>query len=121
MSSLQVRRPSVIHRVCLGKSYEGRDIELVAISSAPIEEERPEILLMAGAHPREQQPTTCLINLMDELVEGYGRDDRITRLVDSRRIWILPTLNVDGKVYDMQNGNGIAALTFCEVPMSNGP
>jgi hypothetical protein len=61
---------------------------------------------MAGIHPREQQPLICVLELLGELVEKYGKDERLTKLVNDRQIWILPVLNVDGKVYDMKHGNG---------------
>ncbi len=97
--------PDLLLRSSLGKTSEGRDIPLLRVSAAK-DEAAPEILLMAGIHPREQQPQICILELLGELVEKYGKDERITRLVDGRRIWIIPVLNVDGKVYDMKHGNG---------------
>ena len=37
-----------------------------------------------------------LLLLIQHLLEGYGLDDRITTLVDSTRIHIMPTMNPDG-------------------------
>jgi hypothetical protein len=97
--------PDLVRRFSLGKTAEGRDIPILRLSAAG-EEAHPEILLMGGIHPREQQPQICLLRLLADLVEGYGRDDRITRLLRERTVWLLPVLNVDGKVYDMKYGNG---------------
>ncbi|QQP35658.1 Carboxypeptidase Dlike, partial [Caligus rogercresseyi] len=30
------------------------------------------------------------------LLENYGRDERVTRLIDTTELWILPSLNPDG-------------------------
>jgi hypothetical protein len=107
LAELERRHPERLSRASLGKTWEGRDIPLLKVSDhAARDEDEPEILLMAGIHPREQQPQICLMNLLEELLDGYGKDERLTRLVDGREIWILPVLNVDGKVYDMKNGNG---------------
>ena len=97
--------PGLLQRSSLGKTSEGREIPLLRITAAK-DETAPEILLMAGIHPREQQPQICILELLGELVGKYGKDARITKLVDGRRIWIIPVLNVDGKVYDMKHGNG---------------
>jgi hypothetical protein len=97
--------PRILQRSSLGKTAEGREIPLLRVSGAK-DDSAPEVLLMAGIHPREQQPQICLLELLGELVEKYGKEERITELVDRRRIWIIPVLNVDGKVYDMQHGNG---------------
>jgi len=107
IAELHKAHPALLCRTSLGKTWEGRDIPLLKVSdNAAVDEDEPELLLMAGIHPREQQPQLCLMNLLEDLLAGYGKDDRLTRLVDGREIWIIPVLNVDGKVYDMKNGNG---------------
>src|SRR5437773_12371769 len=72
--------PDLLQRSSLGKSAEGRDIPLLRISAAK-GEGAPEILIMAGIHPREQQPQICILELLGELVEKYVRDGRITKHV----------------------------------------
>jgi hypothetical protein len=100
--------PGLVRVESIGRTYEGRDILAVKVS-ADVEMDdpaKPEILFMAGIHPREQPPQVALMRFMDELVTGYGHDERVTRLVDTRAIWFIPVYNVDGKVYDFANGNG---------------
>ncbi len=100
-------RPGLVHETSIGKTLEGRDIVALRISdNAGKDEDEPAVLLMAGIHPREQPAQVLLLRLVDEILEGYGRDARLTRLVDEREIWIIPCFNVDGKVYDMKHGNG---------------
>lgn len=98
--------PSLVQVRSLGKTVEGRDIPLVRLSAAPANAGVPEVLLLAGIHPREQQPPIAMAHLVDELLAGYNRDPALTRLLKERVIWVVPMFNVDGKVYDMQHGNG---------------
>jgi hypothetical protein len=103
----RTKYPNLVQEGVLGKTYEGRDIPLLRLSDdAAVNESEPEVLLMAGIHPREQQPQVCIVRLIDEMLAGYGRDERMTRLLKERQIWVIPVLNVDGKVYDMKHGNG---------------
>lgn len=97
--------PALVHETSIGKTVEGRDIVAVRISdNAAKDEDEPELLLMAGIHPREQPPQVCLIRLVDEMLAAYGKDARITKLIDEREIWVIPCFNADGKVYDFKNG-----------------
>jgi hypothetical protein len=63
-------------------------------------------MILSGIHPREQQPVIAVTRLVDKLLAGYSKDASLTKLVDERAIYIVPIFNVDGKVYDLKNGNG---------------
>lgn len=98
--------PRLVTVSSLGKTYEGRDIPVVRLSAAPGGSDTPEVMILSGIHPREQQPVIAVSHLIDKLLAGYGKDPYLTRLLDQRVIYIVPIFNVDGKVYDMQHGNG---------------
>jgi len=100
--------PALVRMQSIGKTYEGRDIMAVKITSAVDTEdpEKPEVLFMAGIHPREQAPQRGLMRFVDELITGYGTDERASRLLDTRVLWAIPVYNVDGKVYDFKFGDG---------------
>ena len=97
--------PRLFHESVLGKTSEGRTIPLLRLSvdddsgnePAP---DKPAVLLVGGVHPREQQPMLCLMWLADELLSRYGKDAVVTKLLRERDIYLVPVLNVDGKLYD---------------------
>ena len=95
------RYPRLIHETILGKTAQGRPIPLLRLSddAAPNPKE-PGVLFVGGVHARESQPPLCLLWLADELLSRYGKDARITKLLQSRQIYFVPVLNVDGKIYD---------------------
>lgn len=101
------RYPRLVHQSVLGKTVEGHPILMVRLSddAAPKVSE-PGILLVGGMHPREQQPPVCLLALGEELLAGYGTDKRATHLLKDRQIYIVPMLNVDGKLYDQSDPQG---------------
>jgi hypothetical protein len=100
--------PELVQVSSLGKTFEGRDIPLVRLSAVPVNgpDSVPEVLFLSGIHPREQQPQIGIAALVDEFLASYGKDASLTKLLKERVIWIVPVFNVDGKVYDMQHGDG---------------
>ncbi|MER7273672.1 M14 family metallopeptidase [Dactylosporangium sp. NPDC000244] len=97
--------PKIMQKLSLGKSYEGRDLPLIKISdNVAKDEDEPEILYDAHQHAREHLTVEMALYLVRMFTEGYGKDPRITRLVDTREIWIVPDMNPDGGEYDLTGG-----------------
>jgi hypothetical protein len=61
-----------------------------------VEEDEPELAYIAAMHGDEVVGKEMCVNLINYLTDGYGTDPRVTRLVDSAEIWILPSMNPDG-------------------------
>jgi predicted deacylase len=99
------RYPKLVTVSVLGKTALGRDIPLLRLGSGK-KPNAPEVLLIGGVHPREQSPLNALASLTEEMLSKYGTDARFTALLDERTVWLIPVLNVDGKVHDFAHGNG---------------
>lgn len=55
-------------------------------------------LMIGGVHARELAPVEVLMKLMNLLVNGYGKDPRITQILDNSNVVFMPMVNVDGRV-----------------------
>ncbi|MBL1081239.1 zinc carboxypeptidase [Streptomyces actinomycinicus] len=98
--------PGIMSKRVIGKSYQGRDIVAIKVSdNVGTDEGEPEVLFTAHQHAREHLTVEMALYLLRELGAGYGSDSRITNLVNSREIWIVPDLNPDGGEYDIASGS----------------
>lgn len=80
-----------------GAGIADRDILALKISdNVDIEEGEPEFLLLALHHAREWPASETAVQLIMNLTDGYGSDERISWLIDNREIWIVPVVNPDG-------------------------
>lgn len=97
--------PSIMSKRVIGKSYQGRDIVAIKISdNVATDEAEPEVLFTHHQHAREHMTVEMALYLIRELGAGYGSDSRVTGVVNSREIWIVPDLNPDGGEYDIATG-----------------
>ncbi|MGC5017223.1 M14 family metallopeptidase [Micromonospora sp. DT47] len=98
--------PAIAKKSSIGTSYEGRDLMAVKISdNVGTDENEPEILFNAQQHAREHLTVEMAIYLLNLFTDSYGTDSRITNIVNSREIWIVPTVNPDGSEYDIATGS----------------
>ena len=94
--------PSIVKKFSIGKSYQGRQIWAAKISDhVGVDENEPEVLFDGLHHAREHLTVEQSLAVMDWLVDGYGSDPRITRIVDLREIYIIFMVNPDGGEYDL--------------------
>lgn len=91
-------RPDVFALESIGESYEGREIWLCTVTNTETGPalEKPAFLVEANIHALEVTGTTAALHLIDHLLAGYGSDERVTRVLDTRTFYVVPRLNPDG-------------------------
>jgi carboxypeptidase D len=90
-------RPDICIMESAGQSVQERELWWLKITDRVTEEENePEVHFIAAMHGDEPLSAVLCLRLIDHLIESYGSDERITRLVDETEIWIMPAMNPDG-------------------------
>jgi murein tripeptide amidase MpaA len=92
------RQPRLFALEAIGKSYEGRDIWLVAATNAATgpAAEKPAFWIDGNIHAAELTASTACLCFLKHLEDQYGRDAEITRLLDTRAVYVCPRINPDG-------------------------
>ncbi|KHN74597.1 Carboxypeptidase D [Toxocara canis] len=90
--------PNLTHLYSIGRSTERRELYVIAISLNPKIHVpgRPEFKYVGNMHGNEVTGRELLLNLAEVLLVNYGKNEYITRLVNTTRIHIMPTMNPDG-------------------------
>ncbi|GIE91673.1 carboxypeptidase T [Actinoplanes regularis] len=106
VNAIVAKYPAIAAKRVIGKSYEGRDIVAVKVSdNVATDEAEPEVLYDANHHAREHITVEQALYVMHQFTDGYATDSRIKTIVDSREIWIVPSVNPDGSEYDIATGS----------------
>ena len=106
VNAIAARYPAITSKRVLGKTYEGRDIVAVKISdNVGTDEAEPEVLYDANHHAREHMTVEMAIYLLHLYADNYASDTRVRNVVNSREIWIIPSVNPDGAEYDVATGS----------------
>ena len=102
VAAVAAARPSIVRRLSIGRSYEGRELWAAKVSDyVALDENEPEVLFDGLHHGREHLTVEMTLHILHLLTDNYGRDDRITTLVNTREIWIVFAVNPDGGEYDL--------------------
>jgi hypothetical protein len=110
MKRLQAAFPKFLKLESIGKSYEGRDLWLMTVNNPATgpESGKAGMYIEANVHGNEIQGGEVCLYTIWYLMENYGRIPDITRLVDERVFYIIPTVNPDGRQYFMEGPGGNA-------------
>nr|XP_015208270.1 PREDICTED: carboxypeptidase M isoform X2 [Lepisosteus oculatus] len=89
---------SFTHLHSIGKSVEGRDLWVLVLGRFPTQHKIgiPEFKYVGNMHGNEVVGRVLLLHLINHLTSNYMTDPIITKLIDSSRIHILPSMNPDG-------------------------
>ena len=98
MKELAQKNPGLVKLITLkNKSLEGRDVLGLEIAqNVNVDDGKPVFLQIGIHHAREWPAAEHPMEWAYELINGYGKDDRVTRLVNQTRTIVVPVMNPDG-------------------------
>jgi hypothetical protein len=98
--------PSIAKLFDLGAAYQGNHIYALKISDNVNTEDptEPDVFFFGEHHAREWPSMEIPLFYCDTLTKAYASNQTIRDLVNSREIWIVPTVNPDGHVYSHDQG-----------------
>ncbi|MGT2527799.1 M14 family zinc carboxypeptidase [Streptomyces nojiriensis] len=91
--------PGLTKVVSIGKTLQGKDILALKVTKNAGKTKdgaKPSVLYMSNQHAREWITPEMTRRLMHHTIDNYGKDPRITKLVDSTELWFLLSANPDG-------------------------
>ena len=108
LKGLEAGNPGLAHVFSMGRSVEGREIWAIKIGEGETAEdgtEKPAAIFMATHHAREHVSTEMPIMFAQELLNNYQTNPRIRDLLKEIDIYLVPMVNPDGAMYDIDAGN----------------
>ncbi|MGD8867889.1 MAG: M14 family zinc carboxypeptidase, partial [Gemmatimonadales bacterium] len=90
--------PNLVDLYEVGRSFEGRPIMQVTLTNKETgpATDKPAAFFEGGRHSGEVTSSESVLWLIRYLLDRYGTDDQITRLLDTKAIYLKPENNPDG-------------------------
>ena len=97
--------PATVHLFSLGLSFQGRDLIGARVSNDATDNlNEPGVFFVGQHHAREHLTVEVVLSLLHMFTHG-ATNPQIASLVNTRQIYIVPSLNPDGAEYDISGGS----------------
>ncbi|MCU0366114.1 MAG: M14 family metallopeptidase [Bacteroidales bacterium] len=121
LKALNTAYPGLTTLEQVGKSEEGRIIWALTINNpktgAPLT--KPGIYADGNIHGNEIQAGEVCLYLANRLLTNYGKLKEITEVVDRNAFYIIPVVNVDGRVHFFSDGNTPSSNRGLRIPLDD--
>ncbi len=98
LSEAEKAYPDLMSASVIGKSHEGREIMLATLTNKKTgpDTEKPAYWIDANIHAGEVTGCTVALYTIWNYVTNYGKDERVTRLLNDYTVYVVPRISVDG-------------------------
>ena len=105
-------RPGLLELESLGATPQGREMWFLTITSRATgpASEKPALLVDGSTHAAEGTGGVAALHFAWRLLRDYGSDERVTRLLDTRAVYVLPRLSPDGVEQVLTEGRFIRSV-----------
>jgi hypothetical protein len=90
--------PNMVDLYSVGKSFEGRDIWQITITNKATgkDTDKPAMFIEGNRHSGEVTAAESALWFAWRIIDGYGKDPALTKLVDTKAIYVRVKNNPDG-------------------------
>lgn len=105
-------RPRLVELESLGLTPEGREMWFLTLTNRETGPalEKPALLVDGNMHAVEGTGGVAALHFAWRLVRDYGTDERVTRLLDTRTVYVLPRMTPDGVEQALAEGRFLRSV-----------
>jgi murein tripeptide amidase MpaA len=105
-------RPNLVKLESIGTTPQNRPIWFLTLTNNATGPalEKPALLVDGNMHATEWGGGVAALNFVHKLLNGYGNDERVTRLLDTRTVYVLPRMTPDGVDATLDQGRFIRSV-----------
>ena len=108
LRSLESTTPILVTMKSAGKSVKGRDLWYLVLTNKDRDIVKPRTLFIANMHGDETVGRELMVYLARHLLTQYGKEQRITNILDNTEVYLMPSMNPDGFENSRRgNANGV--------------
>jgi hypothetical protein len=96
LSGLNDTYPDIVDVFTIGQSWRSQDIHCIRLTNETNENLKTEVLFVGYHHAQEQISAELPLNYVVDTATNYGSVENITDLLNTRAIYVIVALNVDG-------------------------
>ena len=105
-------RPDLVQLEGIGATPKGRTIWFLTLTNKRTGAalEKPALVVDGNMHATEWGGGVAALHFVWRLLKDYGSDERITRLLDTRTVYVLPRMTPDGVEATLEQGRFIRSV-----------
>jgi len=90
--------PNLVTVEMAGTSHEGREIHLVTVTNSKTgaAKDKPAFWCDGNIHASEVSASSAVLYILHRLTSAYGKEEAVTRALDTRAFYLMPRVNPDG-------------------------
>jgi hypothetical protein len=108
VNEFQIKYPELVNLFSIGRSVLGKEIWCIKITNEQKNENKYSCLIDGCIHGCEWEAGDACLYLAEYLLINFGKNETISKILNTSEIYIVPLLNPDGRqIDDRFNTNGI--------------
>lgn len=121
LDALVERWPGMLSMEVIGHSVEGREMRVYTLHNprTGAAGEKPAMWVDGNVHGNEVQGSEAVVYIAWYLLENYGSNEPVTRLVDQSTFYLLPMVNPDGRASWFRDAHSASSSRSGRRPTDN--